>query len=150
MSLLICSAAAVLALFQEAVPLRPAGMPGAEAVVMSTLEELRKGELFLDASALEHALAASFTLIEEGSRISGSFAYLEPIRRLRERGGEVKELRFEQTLVRVYGGSAVATYRYTKSWNEAGVHHREQGWSSDVFELREDGVWLLVLRHRGR
>ncbi|MBZ5588681.1 MAG: nuclear transport factor 2 family protein [Acidobacteriia bacterium] len=150
MSLLICSAAAALALFQDGVPPTPAGTPGPEAVVMSTLEELRKGELFLDASALEQSLAASFTLIEEGSRISGSFAYLEPIRRLRERGGEVKELRFDQTLVRVYGGSAVATYRYTKSWNEAGVRHREQGWSSDVFELRDDGAWLLILRHRGR
>jgi hypothetical protein len=124
--------------------------PGAEAFVMSTLEELRKGELFLDAGALDQGLAASFTIIEDGSRVSGSFAYLEPIRRLRERGGQVKELRFEQTLVRVYGGSAVATYRYTKSWNEAGVRHREQGWSSDVFELRDDGAWLLVLRHRAK
>jgi hypothetical protein len=144
MSVLVCSAAAVLALFQDAAPPTPVAAPGAEAMVMSTLEDLRKGELFLDASALEQGLAASFTLIEGGSRISGSFAYLEPIRRLRERGGEVKELRFEQTL------SAVATYRYTKSWNETGVHHREQGWSSDVFELRDDGAWLLVLRHRGK
>jgi hypothetical protein len=143
MSVLVCSAAAVLALFQDAAPPTPVAAPGAEAMVMSTLEDLRKGELFLDASALEQGLAASFTLIEGGSRISGSFAYLEPIRRLRER-------RFEQTLVRVYGGSAVATYRYTKSWNETGVHHREQGWSSDVFELRDDGAWLLVLRHRGK
>ena len=156
MSVLVCSAAAVLALFQDAAPPTPVAAPGAEAMVMSTLEDLRKGELFLDASALEQGLAASFTLIlpkprmSELSPISGSFAYLEPIRRLRERGGEVKELRFEQTLVRVYGGSAVATYRYTKSWNETGVHHREQGWSSDVFELRDDGAWLLVLRHRGK
>ena len=150
MSLLICSAAAALALAHDAAPRTPVAAPGAETVVTSTLEELRKGELFLDASALERGLAASFTVIEEGSRISGSFAYLEPIRRLRERGVEVMELRFEQTLVRVYGGSAVATYRYAKTWNEGGVRHREQGWSSDVFELREDGVWLLILRHRGR
>ena len=149
MSLLLC-AAATLALVQDATPPTSIVAPGAEAVVMSTLEELRKGELFLDANQLEQGVAASFTLIEEGTRISGSFAYLEPIRRLRERGGEVKDLRFEQTLVRVYGGSAVATYRYTKSWNEAGARHREQGWSSDVFELRDDGAWLLVLRHRGR
>jgi len=146
MSPLACLAAVSLALLQEVTP----PPPGAEVLVLSTLEELRKGELFLDASALDRCLAASFTVIEDGARVSGSFAYLEPVRRLRERGGEVKELRFEQTLVRVYGGSAVATYRYTKSWIEAGVRHHEQGWSSDVFELREDGVWLLVLRHRAR
>lgn len=118
--------------------------------MMSALEELRKGELFLDAAALERGMAASFTVIEDASRVSGSFAYLEPIRRLRERGVEVKELRFEQILVRVYGGSAVATYRYAKTWLEGGVRHREQGWSSDVFELRDDGAWLLILRHRDR
>ena len=56
----------------------------------------------------------------------------------------------EQILVRVYGGSAVATYRYAKTWLEGGVRHREQGWSSDVFELRDDGAWLLILRHRDR
>ena len=150
MSLLVCSVAAALALTQDAAPPAPAAAPGAETVVMSSLEELRKGELFLDAGALEQGLAASFTLIEGASRVSGSFAYLEPIRRLREQGCQVKELRFEQILVRVYGGSAVATYRYAKSWIEAGARHREQGWSSDVFELREDGAWLLVLRHRDR
>ncbi len=150
MSPLVCCAAAVVALLQQAAPAPPASRPGAEATVMSTLEELRKGELFLDASALEPMLAASFTIVEDGGRISGSFAYLEPIRRLRERGGEVKELRFEQTLVRVYGGSAVATYRYAKRWTEGGARHSEQGWSSDVFELRDDGAWLLELRHRSR
>ena len=150
MCLLFVSLAAALALPQAAVPPSPEPAPGAEAVMMSALEELRKGELFLDAAALERGMAASFTVIEDASRVSGSFAYLEPIRRLRERGVEVKELRFEQILVRVYGGSAVATYRYAKTWLEGGVRHREQGWSSDVFELRDDGAWLLILRHRDR
>ncbi len=150
MTLLICSFAAALALAQNAAPQAAGEAPGPEAVVMAQLEELRKGELMLDAAALEPRLAASFTILEGGSRISGSFAYLEPIRRMRERGAEVRELRFEQILVRVYGGSAVATYRYAKTWSDAGVRHREQGWSSDVFELRQDGVWLLILRHRDR
>jgi len=145
---IVWCAAAVVAFSQDAAP--PQAPPGAEVAVMAALEDLRKGEFFLDAGALEPLLAASFTVIEDDSRISGLFAYLEPIRRLRERGCEVKELRFDQTLVRVYGGSAIATYRYTKSWTEAGARHHEQGWSSDVFELREDGVWLLILRHRGR
>jgi Domain of unknown function (DUF4440) len=152
MCLLVVFLAAALALPQAAVPQspEPAPAPGAEAVVMSALEELRKGELLLDAAALERGMAASFTVIEDTSRVSGSFAYLEPIRRLRERGGEVKELRFDQILIRVYGGSAVATYRYAKTWVEGGVRHREQGWSSDVFELRDDGAWFLILRHRDR
>ncbi len=150
MSPIVCCAAVMLALMQQTAPPPPAPALGAEAAVMSTLDDLRKGELFLDAASLEPLLAASFTVIEEGSRISGMFAFLEPIRRLRERGAVVKELRFDQTLVRVYGASAVATYRYTKSWNEGGARHREQGWSSDVFELRDDGVWLLILRHRGK
>jgi hypothetical protein len=119
-------------------------------VVAATLEDLRKGELYLDAATIEPILAASFTVIEDGVRLCGSFAYLEPIRRLRERGAEVKELRFEQTLVQVFGASAVATYRFVKVWREGGVRHREQGWSSDVFELRDDGAWILIHRHRGR
>ena len=119
-----------------------------EAAVSATLEELRKGELFLNVDALESNLAASFTLIGGGYRVSGSFAYLEPIRRLRERGGQVTELRFEQLGVRVYGASAVASYRYVKSWKDAGVRHTERGWCSDVFELRDDGAWILVHRHR--
>ncbi len=150
MTTIPCCAAVAAALFQAHAAPPPAPAPGAEAAVMVTLEDLRKGELLLDAGALEPLLAASFTLIEDDARISGMFAYLEPIRRERERGAQVRELRFEETLVRVYGGSAVATYRYTKSWTEAGVRHREQGWSSDVFERREDGAWLLILRHRAR
>ncbi len=148
--LLLAPASVALALLQSPATAFANGAPGPEAAVATTLEELRKGELFLDAAAIEPYLAASFTLIEGGARYSGSFAYLEPIRRLRERGGEVKELRFEQTLVRVFGASAVVTYRFTKSWREGGARHREQGWSSDVFELRDDGAWILVHRHRGK
>ena len=146
----ILAFAAALALPQETAPPPPPPAPGAEAAVTAALEELRKAELVLDAAVLEQGMAASFTIIEEAGRISGSFGYLEPIRRLRERGGEVKELRFDQVLVRVYGGSAVATYRFVKSWVEGGTRHRAQGWSSDVFELRDDGAWILVLRHRDR
>ena len=136
----------VLALAQAAPPPKP--YP--EVAVSATLEELRKGELMLDADALAPHIAASFTVIEEGDRISGSFAFLEPIRRLRERSVEVKELRFEQLLVRVFGASAIASYRYTKVWKESGARHREEGWSSDVFELRDDGEWIVVHRQRGR
>jgi hypothetical protein len=121
-----------------------------EAAVSATLEELRKGELFLDVDTLAKNIAASFTLIDGGFRGSGSFAYLEPFRRLRERGGQVGELRFEQLGVRVYGASAIASYRYVKSWKDAGVRHTERGWSSDVFEFRDDGAWILVHRHRCR
>lgn len=105
--------------------------------------------MFLNVDALESNLAASFTVIGGGYRVSGSFAYVEPIRRLKERGGQVTELRFEQLGVRVYGASAVASYRYVKSWKDAGVRHTERGWCSDVFELRDDGAWILVHRHRG-
>ena len=150
MPLLALALAAALASPQDTAPPAPRQAPGPETVVLSALEELRKGELFLDAAALERGMASSFTVIEEAARISGLFAYLEPVRRLRERGAEVKELRFDQLLVRVYGGSAVATYRYSKTWVEGGARHREQGWSSDVFELRDDGAWLLILRHRDR
>ena len=144
---------AVLAMgmLQTAPAPQPTREPGnSEGAVAATLEELRKGELFLDAGALEPHLAASFTLVEGGSRVSGSFAFLEPIRRLREQRAEVKELRFDQTLIRVFGASAVATYRYVKTWHEGGTRHREAGWSSDVFELRDDGEWIMVLRHRAR
>lgn len=150
MILLLASASVALALLQAPVPAPATAAPVPEMVVAATLEDLRKGELYLDAATIEPILAASFTVIEDGVRLSGSFAYLEPIRRLRERGAEVKELRFEQTLVQVFGASAVATYRFVKVWREGGVRHREQGWSSDVFELRDDGAWILIHRHRGR
>ena len=150
MILLLAPASVVLALLQAPVTAPAPAAPVPEAVVAAELEDLRKGELYLDAATIEPILAASFTVIEDGVRLAGSFAYLEPIRRLRERGAEVKELRFEQKLVQVFGASAVATYRYVKVWREGGVRHREQGWSSDIFELRDDGAWILVHRHRGR
>ena len=146
MPTVIAAAAACLAMLQVSAP--PAADP--EAAVASVLEELRKGELFLDAEQLAPYVAASFTMVDQGGRISGSFAFLEPIRRLRERGAEVKELTMDQTLIRVYGGSAIVTYHYHKVWVEAGTRHVEQGWSSDVFEKREDGAWLLIHRHRGK
>jgi hypothetical protein len=121
-----------------------------EVAVSAALEELRKGELFLDADSLTDRVAASFTVIEGGYRVSGSFAYLEPIRRLRERGAQVRELRFEQLVVRVYGASAIASYRYVKNWKDAGARHTEEGWSSDIFELRDDGAWIMVHRQRGK
>jgi hypothetical protein len=122
----------------------------AEVVVAAALEDLRKGELLLDADGLDPAIARSFTLVERGSRVSGSFAYLEPIRRMRARDGEVSELRFEEVVIRVYGASAVASYRYRKVVKDAGARAREEGWSSDVFELRDDGAWILVHRHRSK
>jgi hypothetical protein len=121
-----------------------------DATVNMTLEELRKGELVLDASTLDAMIAASFTIIEDDSRVSGAFAFLEPIRRMRERGAVVRELRFDMVNVRVFGGSAVATYRYRKTWKDQGNVHHQEGWASDVFEHRDDGAWILVLRHRAQ
>jgi len=119
-----------------------------EGVVAALLEDLRKAELVLDTDALAARLAYSFTVVDRDGRISGSFAYLEPLRRLRERGGEVKELRFDLAVVKVFGASAVASYELHKTWTDKGVRHRQDGWSSDVFELRDDGAWVLVHRHR--
>ena len=146
--LLLAQASVALALAQP--PARPTAAIPPETAVAATLEDLRKGELFLDAATIEPIMAASFCGIEGGARICGAFAYLEPIRRMRERGAEVKELRFEEKLVQVFGASAIATYRYVKSWRDRGALHREQGWSTDVFELRDDGAWILVHRHRGK
>ncbi|MGV8039388.1 MAG: nuclear transport factor 2 family protein [Thermoanaerobaculaceae bacterium] len=119
-----------------------------DTAVVRALEELRKGELMLDAMALEEMVAASLTVIEDGMRVSGSFAYVEPIRRMRERGSVVKELQFQQPFVRIYGGSAIATYRYLKTWVDQGARRKDQGWCTDVFERRTDGAWILVMRHR--
>lgn len=128
---------------QLAAPLGPAP----EAAVTSALEDLRKAELMLDADAMDPVIAASFVLIEDEIRLQGSFAYLEPIRRLRERGGEVRELRFEETEIKVLGVAAVASYRWAKVWRGDGARHRESGWCTDVFVLRDD-VWVLATRHR--
>ena len=130
-------------LMQQAVP--PGPPP--EMAVASALEDLRKAELMLDASAMDPVVAASFVLIEDETRLQGSFAYLEPIRRLRERGGEVRELSFQAIEIKVLGSGAVASYRYSKMWRGDGAHHRESGWCTDVFFLR-DGTWVLATRHR--
>jgi len=119
-----------------------------EAAVGALVEDLRKAELVLDTDSLESFLAYSFTVLEDGTRLSGSFAYLEPLRRLKGRRGTVKELRYEQLAIRVYGASAVASYIYRKTWVDEGVRRQRQGWCSDVFEKRDDGLWLLVHRHR--
>jgi len=143
---------ALLAAMLLAPPPAPQAQPGevAEVVVATALEDLRKGELLLDADGLEPLIAHSFTLLETGSRVSGSFAYLEPMRRLRERKGEVSELRFDDVTIKIYGASAVACYRYRKVVRDGGGRRREEGWSSDVFERRDDAAWILVHRHRSR
>lgn len=119
-----------------------------EVAVNAVVEELRKGELMLDADALAPWVANSFTSLDGSGRISGAFAFLEPIRRARERGDTVKELRFDQLIIRAYGASAVATYRFRKRFKEAGAARLAEGWCTDVFELRDDGAWILVHRHR--
>jgi ketosteroid isomerase-like protein len=122
--------------------------PNPEAVVTRVLEELRKAELVLDTDALSSLLAFSFTVVDREGRVSGSFGYLEPQRRLRERGGVVKEVRFDMAMVHVYGASAVASYELHKTWVDQGARRRQDGWASDVFEKRDDGAWVLVHRHR--
>ncbi len=129
-------------------PTATAPTPAAEPRVAAALEEIRKAELFLDADALAAQLAASFTLVENGTRVSGAFAFVEPVRRLRERGVQVRDLVYDQVIIKVYGGSAIASYAYSRAWRDGRGRHREHGWSSDVFELRDDGRWLMVHRHR--
>jgi hypothetical protein len=131
-----------------AVPAISQDSPSPEAVVAGVLEELRKAELVLDTDALATRLAFSFTVVDREGRVSGSFGYLEPQRRLRERGGVVREVRFDMAVVHVYGASAVASYELHRSWVDQGVRRRQDGWSSDVFEKRDDGAWVLVHRHR--
>lgn len=133
---------------QEPLAAAPPQVDVADGVVAGLVEDLRKAELVLDADELADRLAYSFTLVDRDGRVSGSFAYLEPMRRLRERGGQVKELRFDTLMVRAYGSSAVATYELHMSWVDGGVRHRSDGWSTDVFEKRDDGAWVLVHRHR--
>ena len=141
----IVLSAAMLAAPQA--PVAPAA--AAEVVVTAALEDLRKAELFLAADEMAPMVAQSLTVVEDGTRLGGSFAYLEPMRRLRARKGKVGELRFDEVTVRVYGASAVATYRFAKKWVDGGTQKQSAGWSSDVFERRDDGAWLLVHRHRG-
>lgn len=119
-----------------------------EVGVTRILEELRKSELMLDAAGLDEMVAASLTVVEDGMRVAGSFAYVEPMRRMRERGDVVKELQFNQSFIKVYGGSGIATYRYVKTWIDQGLRRRDEGWCTDVFERRDDGAWILVMRHR--
>jgi len=121
----------------------------AEAAVSALVEDLRKAELLLAADEMAPVVAQSLTVIEGGNRLAGAFAYLEPMRRLRARKGRVSELRFDEVTVRVYGASAVVTYRFAKKWVDGGAQKQSAGWSSDVFERRDDGAWLLVHRHRG-
>jgi ketosteroid isomerase-like protein len=147
MTLALLAAAMLLAGPQQEPPASPAD-ENAEAVVAGVVEDLRKAELVLDADELAARLAYSFTLVDREGRVSGSFAYLEPLRRLRERGGQVKELRFDTLMIHTYGSSAVATYELHLSWLDGGVRHRSQGWATDVFERRDDGAWILVHRHR--
>lgn len=154
MLVLLCQATPVAGAPATQVTETPRAESGLESIafpemrVNHSLEELRKSELLLDALALGELVAASLTVIDDGMRLSGSFAYLEPMRRLRERGGQVRELQFQQPLLRVYGSSAIVTYRWTKVWIEDGVRRRDEGWGTDVFELRDDDAWILVMRHR--
>jgi ketosteroid isomerase-like protein len=138
--------ALVLQLALQGVELPAPGEP--EAQVAQALEELRKGELFLDADHLEPLVAYSMTLVEGCQRFSGRFAFLEPLRRLRQAGAVVSSLRFEEVSVRVYGASAVVTYRYHKQVKGGPHPGKSSGFSTDVFEKREDGAWILVHRHR--
>lgn len=120
----------------------------AEGLVAVVVEDLRKAELVLDVDEIANRLAYSFTLVDKGGRVAGSFAYLEPLRRMKERGGQINELRFDLLGVHSYGASAVASYRLHMSWVDGGIRHRLEGWSTDVFERRDDGAWVLVHRHR--
>ncbi len=138
-------------------PVAPPSTPGdeaeappVEARVRSVVEDLRKAEMFLDADAMAEAMAHSFGFIEASGRVMGRFAYLEPLRRARERGDVVKELSYDRLRVEVFGASAVVTYHYVKRWRQGEQAQRAEGWCTDVFERRDDGAWVLVHRHRSR
>lgn len=126
----------------------PASELPPEAQVLQTLEELRKGEMFLDADHLEPLVAYSMTLVEGCRRVSGRAAFLEPLRSLRAAGSVVTRLLFQDVNARVYGGSAVVTYRFVRQVKGGPAAGKSDGFSTDVFETREDGVWILVHRHR--
>lgn len=119
-----------------------------EAQVLQTLEELRKGEMFLDADHLEPLVAYSMTLVEGCRRVSGRAAFLEPLRSLRAAGSVVTRLLFQDVQARVYGASAVVTYRFVRQVKGGPEAGKSEGFSTDVFEKREDGLWILVHRHR--
>ncbi len=139
----------LLALLQADVPPdSPPAPPSPDIAVSVTLEEMRKAELFLDAGALEPYVAASVTILEGGFRLSGSFAYLEGMRRLKERGGKVQTLSFTEILPRLFGNAAVVTYKFEKVWVDQGVRHRDSGWCTDVLVNRDGSGWTLVERHR--
>lgn len=122
----------------------------AEARVRALLEDLREAELLLDADAMAPFLAHSFAFIDNEGRVAGRFAYLESVRRGRERGDTVRELNFDRLQVEVFGASAVASYHFRKRSREEGAARLREGWCTDVFELRDDGAWILVHRHRSR
>ncbi|BCW93342.1 MAG: nuclear transport factor 2 family protein [Acidobacteriota bacterium] len=137
----------LLATLQAPTPETPPEVPP-EAQVLQTLEELRKGEMFLDADHLEPLVAYSMTLVEGCRRLSGRAAFLEPLRSLREAGAVVTRLLFQEVNARVYGASAVVTYRFVRQVKGGPEAGKSEGFSTDVFEKREDGVWILVHRHR--
>ncbi len=126
------------------------GLPALEpeAQVAHTLEELRKGEMLLDADHLAPLVAYSVTWVDGCRRLSGSFAFLEPLRRQRAAGVVVTRLLFEDVSIRVYGASAVVTYRFRRQVKGGREGGQQAGFVTDVFERREDGVWVLVHRHR--
>ncbi len=119
-----------------------------EAHVLQTLEELRKGEMFLDANHLQPWVAYSMTLVEGCHRVSGRAAFLEPLRSLRAAGSVVTRLLFQDVNVRIYGASAVVTYRFVRQLKGGPEAGKSEGFSTDVFEKRDDGLWILVHRHR--
>lgn len=137
----------LIALLQLDAP-PPPPPPNPDLAVNLLLEELRKAELLLDASAMEPYVAASVTIVESGFRLSGSFAYLEGMRRLKERGGKVQTLSFSEVLPRLFGDTAVVTYKFDKVWVDQGVRHRDSGWCTDVLLHRDSTGWMLVERHR--
>ena len=126
----------------------PAPQPVPEAVVGAVAEQLRMAEMLLDADAFAPHLAHSFTFIEDGARVAGAFAYLEGMRRLRSRKGQIKTLEWNERHVAVFGASAVVTYRLDEIWVDHGERHRRRGWCTDVYERRDDGAWMLIHRHR--
>ncbi|MCX7894509.1 MAG: nuclear transport factor 2 family protein [Thermoanaerobaculum sp.] len=131
--------------------LQPTASPPGEApevLVAQALEELRKGEMLLDAGHLEPLVAYSLTVVEGCQRVAGRSAFLEPLRSRKSAGALVTRLVFQDVVVRVYGASAVATYRFVSHEKRGKATTKVEGFATDVFEKREDGAWILVHRHR--